>query len=168
MSFRSPTHPIAVHFTIALVVTSFFCDLVGRLTGYREMSVVGWWTLALGLASSLLTIATGVMSRLRLDIGEGTARSYLRMHMALGPMLLGLLVVATAWRAVYWRAGEGVGWWYLLLLAATTALMTVQGYLGGELVYRWGAEVRGRHRGLRQSHAGEPAPRLTTGGGSGA
>jgi len=94
-----------------------------------------------------------------LDIGEGTARSYLRLHMALGPTFFGMLVAVAIWRGLLWRAEVPPGWWYLASLAVTSGVMAVQGYAGGELVYRWGAEVEGVVRGLRQRHASTPAPR---------
>jgi uncharacterized membrane protein len=68
--------------------------------------------------------------------------------MALGPIFFGLLVAAGVWRAALWQAGQGPTWWYLTAMAAVALVMTVQGYLGGELVYRYGAEVRGVYREL--------------------
>jgi uncharacterized membrane protein len=156
----APLHPILVHFTIALTSASLLFELLGRVLHEPGLAVTGWWTLALSVAATILTLATGVMSRVGLDIGEGEARSWLRLHMALGPTFFGLLVAMAVWRGLLWRGGREVGWWYLAALAATTAVMTVQGYAGGELVYRWGADVKGRHDDLRQRRATEPAPRL--------
>lgn len=158
LSFAAPLHPILVHFTIALTSASLLFELLGKLTGVRELGVTAWWTLALGVAATVLTLATGTASRMALDIGEGTARSYLRLHMALGPTFFGLLVGVAVWRGLLWRDGGSPGWWYLSALAVTSAVMALQGYAGGELVYRWGAEVEGRARGLRQRRAHEPPP----------
>jgi uncharacterized membrane protein len=159
VSFAAPLHPILVHYTIALTSASLLFELVGRVLGLTELSVTAWWTLALAVAATVLTLATGVASRLSLDIGEGTARSYLRLHLALGPTFFGMLVAVAVWRGLLWRTGERAGWWYLAALAVTAGVMAVQGYAGGELVYRWGAEVEGRARGLRQRRAIEAPPR---------
>ncbi len=159
LSFAAPLHPILVHYTIALTSASLLFDVLGRVLRQPGLSLTGWWTLALGVTATVLTLATGVASRMSLDIGEGTARSYLRLHMALGPMVFGLLVATAIWRGLLWRAEVSPGWWYLVLLAATSAVMAVQGYAGGELVYRWGAEVEGDLRGLRQRHTSTPPPR---------
>ena len=159
LSFAAPLHPILVHFTIALTSASLLFELLGRTLAVRELSVTAWWTLALGAAATVLTLATGVASRRALDMGEGTARSYLRLHMALGPTFFGMLVATAIWRGLLWRAAEVPGWWYLIVLGATSGIMAIQGYAGGELVYRWGAEVEARARGLRQLRAHDPPPR---------
>ena len=162
LAFPRSLHPILVHYTIALTSSSLVFDLLGRVLRQRELVTTGWWTLALGVAATMLTLVTGVTARRRLDIGEGTARSYLRLHMALGPAFFGMLLATAIWRAWLWSAREPPGWWYLAALAATCGVMAVQGYAGGELVYRWGADVGGRARGLRQGHATEPPPALRT------
>lgn len=151
-------HPIVVHYTIALTSSSLLFELLGRLRRQPELTATAWWTLALGTVATILTLVTGVTARRRLEIGEGTARSYLRLHMALGPMVFGSLTAMSLWRGSLWLAHATPGWWYLAALAATCSLMAVQGYAGGELVYRWGADVEGRARDLRQRRAMEPAP----------
>ncbi len=162
ISCAAPLHPILVHFTIALTSTSLLFDVLGRVRHLPELAASAWWTLALSVLATVLTLTTGVISRLRLEIGEGPARSYLRLHMALGPAFFGMLIALAIWRGALWRAGEEVGWWYLAALALASAVMAIQGYLGGELVYRWGAEVKGQHRGLRQRLAREPRPKPLT------
>lgn len=159
LSFAAPLHPILVHYTIALTSASLLFELLGRVLHAPALSVAAWWMLALSVAATVLTLASGVASRRSLDIGEGTARSYLRLHMALGPSFFGMLVGTAIWRGLLRDAGAQPGWWYLAALAVTSGVMAVQGYTGGELVYRWGAEVAGRARGLRQRRAVDPAPR---------
>ena len=160
LSLAAPLHPIMVHFTIALTNTSLLFELLGRVLHEPGLAVAGWWTLALSAVATLLTLATGVVSRIALDIGEGEARSYLRLHMALGPAILGMIVAMAIWRGLLWRAGREVGWWYLVALSVATATVAIQGYVGGELVFRWGAGVEGRYRGLRQRRASERPPPL--------
>ena len=164
LSFAVPKHPILVHYTIALTTASLAFDTLGRVLQESSLAATGWWTLVASVIATVLTLATGVVSRLGLDIGEGQARSYLRLHMALGPTFFAMLVATAAWRAILWSDGREVGWWYLTALAATVAVMGIQGYAGGELVYRWGADVEGRHRDLRQRRAGEAPPPLPGGG----
>jgi uncharacterized membrane protein len=144
----APLHPILVHFTIALTVTSFAFDLLVLLFGFNTLLAVGWWTLAAAVLVTMGTIATGVKSRLQLPIEEGEARSFLRAHMALGPSFFGLLVALSIWRGELWQAGAAVTWWYVAAMLGVVLVMAVQGYLGGELVYRYGAEVKFRYREL--------------------
>ena len=156
----APLHPIFVHFTIALTASSLAFDAGARVLGLPSLAEAGWWTLALAVAATVVTLATGVTSRLRLAMEEGAARRFLRAHMALGPAFFGLQLALGVWRAALWEDGRTAPWAYLAALAAVVAVMGVQGYLGGELVYRFGAEVAGGYRPL-PTEAAEP------GGGAG-
>jgi uncharacterized membrane protein len=118
-----------------------------------SLAQAGWWTIVGAVLSAPLTIATGVISRLRLPMQEGEARSFLRAHMALGLIVLGLLIVMALWRAWLWQTDNPVTVAYLAVLIVVAVVMTVQGYLGGELVYRYGAEVK---RGYRQLSGHRP------------
>ena len=149
----APIHPIMVHFTIALFIMSLICDGLSFLVHSTSLAQAGWWTIVGAVLSAPLTIATGVISRLRLPMQEGEARSFLRAHMALGLIVLGLLIVMALWRAWLWQTDNPVTVAYLAVLIVVAVVMTVQGYLGGELVYRYGAEVK---RGYRQLSGHRP------------
>jgi uncharacterized membrane protein len=158
----APLHPIMVHFTIALTSASFAFDAIGFLSGNVSLSAAGWWTLAGSILMTVFTIVTGLTSRLRLPVEEGEARSFLRAHMALGPIFFGLLIGVAIWRAVLWESGRGVSWWYLIAMALVGLVMTAQGYLGGELVYRYGAEVERHYRELPIRSADTKPPALAS------
>jgi uncharacterized membrane protein len=111
---------------------------------------------------TLVTISTGLTSATRAPVEEGEARSFLRAHMALGLIFYGLLVAITFWRVSLWQDGGGVSWLYLVSLAVVSLVMTIQGYLGGELVYRYGVEVEHAYRELPEREAESPPPRLRT------
>ena len=109
---------------------------------------------------TLVTLSTGLTSATRAPVEEGEARSLLRAHMALGLIFYGLLVALTLWRLSLWQAGAGVSWWYLAAMGAVSLVMTVQGYLGGELVYRYGVEVEQAYRELPEREAKSAPPSL--------
>src|SRR5687767_8912816 len=132
----APMHPIFVHFTIALTAASLFFDALGFLLGKASLAAAGGWTLVGSAVMTLMTISTGLTSSTRAPIEEGEARSFLRAHMALGLIFYGLLLAITFWRLFLWQSGSGVSWLYLTALAIVSVVMTLQGYLGGELVYR--------------------------------
>jgi uncharacterized membrane protein len=144
----APLHPIFVHFSIALSTTSFAFDLAAALLGRVDVAVAGWWTLAATVVMTLGTIVTGIVSRLRVPLEEGEARAFLRAHMALGPIFFGLLLMLATWRAATWDRGVVTSWTYLAAMGGVLLLMAVQGYVGGELVYRYGVEVQGHFRPL--------------------
>jgi uncharacterized membrane protein len=158
---HAPFHAIFAHFTIALTVSSLGFDIGAVVFGVESLAAAGWWTLAAASVLTLLTLASGITSRLRLPMEEGEARSFLRTHMALGPTFYGLLLVTMIWRATLWERSARVSIAYLAALSAVVLVMTVQGYLGGELVYRYGAEVTGRYR--RLPSAREVRPRAEPG-----
>ncbi|MFL6208714.1 MAG: DUF2231 domain-containing protein [Pyrinomonadaceae bacterium] len=156
----APMHPIFVHFTIALTSASLVFDALGFFFGKASLIAAGGWTLVGSALMTLVTISTGLTSSARAPVEEGEARSFLRAHMALGLIFYGLLVVMTLWRLSLWQTGAGVSWWYLAALSVVALVMTVQGYLGGELVYRYGVEVEQAYRELPEREAKSVPPPL--------
>jgi uncharacterized membrane protein len=158
----APMHPIFVHFTIALTSASLVFDGFGFFFNKLSLMAAGGWTLIGAAVMTLVTVATGLTSATRAPVEEGEARSFLRAHMALGLIFYGLLVAVTFWRVSRWQSGRGVSWLYLISLAVVSLVMTIQGYLGGELVYRYGVEVEQAHRELPEREADSAPPRLTS------
>ena len=158
----APMHPIFVHFTIALTSASLVFDALGFLLSKISLAAAGGWTLVGAALMTLGTLSTGLTSSTRAPIEEGEARSFLRAHMALGFIFYGLLVAITFWRISLWQSGQRVSWGYLAVLAVVSLVMTVQGYLGGELVYRYGVEVEQAYRELPDHDAGSPPPQFVS------
>lgn len=48
LPYPDPIHPIIVHFVIAMVFFSFYCDVVGYLTGNHRLFEVSWWNMFVG------------------------------------------------------------------------------------------------------------------------
>ena len=159
----APTHPIFVHFTIALTSASLIFDALGFFTGRASLTAAGGWTLVGSTLLTLATLTTGLTSAARAPVEEGEARSFLRAHMALGMIFYGLLVAIFFWRISLWQGGQFVSWLYLAALAFVSLVMTVQGYLGGELVYRYGVEVEQAYRELPEREAEMTTPPLAAG-----
>jgi uncharacterized membrane protein len=158
----APMHPIFVHYTIALTSASLMFDALGFFLNKSSLTAAGGWTLVSSTAMTLMTISTGLSSSTRAPVEEGEARSFLRAHMALGLIFFGLLVAITFWRLSLWQNGRGVSWLYLIALAIVSLVMTIQGYLGGELVYRYGVEVEQAYRELPEREAKSELPRMAT------
>jgi uncharacterized membrane protein len=156
----APMHPIFVHFTIALTASSLIFDALGFFFDKASLTAAGGWTLVGSALMTLITLSTGLTSSTRAPVEEGEARSFLRAHMALGLIFYGLLVSVTLWRLSLWQEGAGVTWLYLAAIAVVSLVMTVQGYLGGELVYRYGVEVEQAYRELpeRDAQSARPEP----------
>jgi uncharacterized membrane protein len=145
---QSPLHPVFVHFTIALTASSLVSDALGRLLDSRSLSDTGFWTMAGASLATLATILSGAISAAKAPLEEGEARSFLRLHMVLGFVFYGLLLAVAIWRLTFWQNAEVVSFWYLAAMAVVALVMAMQGYLGGELVYRYGLEVKDTFRRL--------------------
>jgi uncharacterized membrane protein len=156
----APMHPIFVHFTIALTSASLIFDALGFFSGKASLTAAGGWTLVGSAVMTLATLSTGLTSSTRAPVEEGEARSFLRAHMALGFIFYGLLVAIVFWRISLWQGGQSVSWAYLAALAVVALVMTAQGYLGGELVYRYGVEVEQAYRELPGRDAESTPPPL--------
>ena len=148
ISRAAPLHPILVHFTIALVGASFAFDALGKWKNSPSLVSAGWWTIALAIPLTVGTLVTGLISRLRVPVAEGTALRYLRIHTALGPIFFGCLVAVGVWRASFWSHETEVSALYLITFALLILLMTVQGFVGGELVYGFGVSVKHTYKRL--------------------
>ncbi|MBD0372713.1 MAG: DUF2231 domain-containing protein [Pyrinomonadaceae bacterium] len=158
----APMHPIFVHFTIALTASSLVFDALGFILSRQSLTATGGWTLLASTLMTVMTLSTGLTSSTRAPVEEGEARSFLRAHMALGLIFYGLLIMMMVWRLSFWQEGQSVSWWYLIAMAVVSFVMTVQGYLGGELVYRYGVEVEQAHRELPEREATSAPPSLAS------
>ncbi|HEY3113680.1 MAG TPA: DUF2231 domain-containing protein [Gemmatimonadaceae bacterium] len=148
ISRAAPLHPILVHFTIGLVGASFVFDVLGQWKHSASLATAGWWTIALAVPLTVATVVTGLISRRRVPIAEGPALRYLRVHTALGPIFFGCLLAIGVWRSSFWRAETAPSASYMSAVTLLVLLMTIQGYLGGELVYGFGVEVQQRYKRL--------------------
>jgi len=164
---NAPMHPIFVHFTIALTASSLAFDALGFFLGVASLTATGRWTLVSAAVMTLMTISSGLTSSTRAPVEEGEARSFLRAHMALGLVFYGVLLAITLWRLSLWQQGLNVSWLYLAAMAVVLLVMTMQGYLGGELVYRYGVEVEQAHRELPEREANSTPPLSTSSSPSG-
>ena len=78
-------------------------------------------------------------------------------HMKVGLILLAAILALALWRwRIHTNSELTVGWSYLIAALLAVALTTLQGWLGGELVYSDGVFVRqapsGRPMGMRKKH----------------
>ena len=54
------THPLVIHFPIALLSSAILFDFLYITSKQNDLSQIGWWILLLGLISSGAGIATGI------------------------------------------------------------------------------------------------------------
>ena len=57
----SEIHPLFVHFPIALFATGLFFDIMAQIFKKEELEQAGFWSMLMGLVSSLFTNITGLL-----------------------------------------------------------------------------------------------------------
>lgn len=140
-----PLHPVCVHFAVGLVVCGVLLDCVGSLTRNRAWQHAGRLGLFGGVGGVGLAALSGWLER-RLPQPEGAFDAQIRdlvwYHEYGGYLLFGFFLLLAAIR---WQIKGRLPAAYMVLALAGVCGLGVQGYWGGELVYRYGAGVRAVH-----------------------
>ena len=133
--FAHPIHPAVVHFPFGLLLTSTIVDL-GYLAGLWPEVHFAAWLMASGLVAAVVAVAAGVFDFRRLTEAQVP---YAVRHM--GAMAVAVLGygVALYLRRGSLTAGAEPSSASLGIAIASAAVLAVGGWLGGELVYRYGA-----------------------------
>ena len=135
-------HPICVHFATALTVFGLVLDWIGSLRGQARWQQTGRLSFFAGVVAIGLAVLSGWIEQ---ELPRPTSafdaqiHNVLFYHEYLGYGLLGVFVVLAVARL---RIHDRLPSLFVILSALGLAGLIVQGYLGGELVYRYGAGVR--------------------------
>jgi len=152
----APLHPAFVHFPIALVVFSFLADMLGRISNRASLRAAAFWSLIAALLFGAVTAATGYYDMTRLRPVLGDTFRYVDFHFDVGLILVGAVVVLTAWRwLVYARRDRSPGLAYLIAALLVMGLVLFQGWYGGEMVYSQGAGVAAASKGTEPAANGK-------------
>ncbi len=135
-------HPIFVHFAVALTLVALLLDMVGAWQRSENLHWAAKLNLSLGVGGMVLAVASGWLES-RLPRSETPfspqAQGLLEYHEYLGFGLLLFFVLLLVWR---WQIRRKPSWVFWVLASLGMLGMVVQGYLGGELVYRYGVRVQ--------------------------
>jgi uncharacterized membrane protein len=135
-------HPVADHFTIALLMIGVLADLVGSfLPRFRWIRFMALTLMILGALAAAASWETGGWEAHRVHkLVSGEAKELLHDHAELGEWLLWVFAILALWRIGVESLGFFAAWRGIYLLAAVVAagLLGYQGYLGGKLVYEHG------------------------------
>ncbi|MTJ06291.1 DUF2231 domain-containing protein [Anabaena sp. UHCC 0204] len=138
LPYPDPLHPIVVHFVIAMVLFSVFCDVAGYLTGRTRLFEVSWWNMCIATVSIFVAIIFGQFEA-GLAKPYELAKSVLNIHTLIGWSLSGIIAAITAWRYVLRsRNPKKLPFHYIAVALLLTALVGFQVYLGDELVWVYG------------------------------
>lgn len=136
-------HPIMVHFSVALLLTSTallaWSLFRGRTSADQATVVSGRLVLWIGLVAAILTVAAGLQAYY--SVGhDGPSHAAMTDHRNWGFGTLAVFLIAGVLSWTRRKSGLPVRDVVLLLVASGILLVTA--YKGGELVYRYGLGVQ--------------------------
>jgi uncharacterized membrane protein len=166
-------HPVADHFTIALLVVGVLTDLVASLIPSRQwirnMAVT---LMLLGAGAAFASHLTGEAEADRIwDMLSPAAKDYFERpgtithhfgHGALGHYLTYVFAALAIWRLAIETMGfmNGTRSLYLIVAVIGAALLIYQGRTGGALVYTYGVGTGPMAPGATPATTG-PTPQMT-------
>lgn len=132
-----PIHPMLITVPIGLFIGTLVADVLYQTSGNVFWYDVAWWTMAGGILGALLAAVPGMIDYF------GVARHTRARATATAHMVINLTVVALYAISLYLRndhgALDGAPWaWAFGLDVVSIAMLSASGWLGGELVYRFG------------------------------
>ncbi len=149
-----PIHPLVVHFPIALILSALLVDTLAMVFRKPHWHQASLWNLGLGVLGAAVAVRTGEAAEETVERVKGL-HQVLERHEQFGTWALWLGVVLVAWRLL---RRDRMGPWLRGLTVAVTAVLaafvSVGGYLGGRMVYEFGAGQH--HPRSQQTPAGQP------------
>ena len=131
-------HPIVVHFVISMALITVVFDVIGVVTGKKNLFEVSFWNLLVATVAIFVAIIFGQIEA-GLANPYGASRDILNVHSTIGWSLGGVLALLTGWRYVARQKDPTVlpkG--FLALDLVLAGLVFVQVYLGDKLVWVYG------------------------------
>lgn len=141
-------HPMVVHFPIALIIVAFVSELTGAVLRRDFFVKAALLLLVLGACGVIAAFLTG--DEASHTVGEsGAIRAALEMHEEAGEFTLWTVIVVALVRMLFaykrWMHGWRQ-WVAVILLVLCTAAVARTGYLGGELVFRYGGGIKAQQQ----------------------
>ncbi|HWG91195.1 MAG TPA: DUF2231 domain-containing protein [Candidatus Thermoplasmatota archaeon] len=157
-----PLHPMLVMFPLALIPLALVFDIVYLVRQEALWWTISFWMLLSGVVGGVVATIPGLIDYTTIG-RDHPARRVATQHMVSGFALLALAAVSLFLRD-FGQAPPSVNPWIpVVLLIGANAVAGLQGYWGGELVYRHAVGVNPRVAGEEQT----PAPGQRAGPGTG-
>ena len=152
--FGHPIHPMLIPFPVGLLSTSVAFDIAFLLTGNGEFARVAFWLVAAGILGGLAAAPFGLIDWLAVP-SASRAKAVGGLHGAGNAVVLVLFAVSLLLRLDAPQQPDGFA---VVLSLVGVALVTLTGWLGGELVDRLRVGVDdGAHVDAPSSLSGRPA-----------
>ena len=131
-------HPIVVHFVIAMALITVVFDVIGVISGKKNLFEVSFWNLIVATVAIFIAIIFGQVEA-GLANPYGASRDILNVHSTIGWSLAGVLALLTGWRYVARQKDPAnLPRGFLILDVLLAGLVITQVYLGDKLVWVYG------------------------------
>ncbi len=158
-------HPVADHFSIALLVIAVLIDIVALIFSQRPaLRHTALTLMIIGAIAAAASYGTGDIEGDRVwDLVHGPAKEVLKRHAELGYYLMIAFGVLALWRILIAALGfmERTHQIYLAFSIFAVGVLLYQGKLGGDLVYTYQVGTGPMAAGAQKASAAE-APAATT------
>jgi uncharacterized membrane protein len=140
--YGHPFHPILVTVPIGAFVCSLLFDIFSRTRDEGRAFLVdgAYWLIAIGIVAALLAAVFGLLDLLTIPRHTRAFRVGVT-HALLNVTVVGLYIIAFAWRATDHLDINKTRWGQIALSVVALALLAASGWLGGKLAYRYGVRV---------------------------
>jgi uncharacterized membrane protein len=135
-------HPVVNHFTIALIIFGIFLDFIGKIFRNDTLHFAGWLNLIFGSVAGVLTVITGLIAEDNINVSP-PVHDILEKHETIGFVILGLVIIMVVWRIFISGKFPARGSsFYAILAVSVVILIAINGFYGGEMVFKYGAAVK--------------------------
>jgi uncharacterized membrane protein len=139
-----PVHPMLIPFPLALWITSFVVDVIFYFIRNPVLFYISKFALAAGVIGGLVAAVPGIIDWLAIKNQE--VKRVANWHARLN--VIALVIFALS---LYLRMRAGAHWVNyslkipFLISLVGVILITISGWLGGDLVYKHGVSVKPQH-----------------------
>jgi uncharacterized membrane protein len=162
-AYGHPIHPILVTVPIGAWIASLVFDIASRVGEDPDVFATGArWLVAIGIIGALLAALWGLLDYVRIERGTPAFRTG-TMHLLLNDVVLVLFIVS--WVLRLGDDDEATSMGLIVLSIVALALLSVSGWLGGKLAYRFGVRVAD-DRTQAEGYTSTASGRRTAGRGS--
>jgi len=136
-------HPPVDHFVIAIPILVLIIELINLVAKKRAIGVISFVLLIIGMVAAVAAYLTGTVDgKEAFDALTQAGQSELKEHKLLGTYLMLASAVVVIFKMLSSVVKRGImKALYLLILVVFVAGILKQGHDGGELVYKYGANV---------------------------
>jgi uncharacterized membrane protein len=139
----APFHPRFVHFPIALCLVGAFFIALGLIRRRQRWVGYGQISLLLGWLGVMAAVITGLIDQSGAP-DDAAIRAIINQHITAGIALLIAVGLALYWplRNKHLFSEGRARWGFFALMLVIVALVAIEGWLGGKLVFQYEVGVK--------------------------